>query len=52
MHSFVRKHRIYRLAGGQGRTKLVIVRADEIENIDKLVKLRILPPWLKKLRRE
>jgi hypothetical protein len=39
MHSFVRKHRIYRLAGGQGRTKLVIVRADEIEGIDKLVKL-------------
>ena len=52
MHSFVRKHRIYRLAGGQGRTRLVIVRADEIENIDKLVKQGILPPGLKKLRRE
>ena len=47
-----RKHRIYRLAGGQGRTRLVIVRADEIQSIEKLVKQGILPPGLKKLRRE
>ena len=28
MHSFVRTHQAYRLAGGQGRTRLVIIPAD------------------------
>jgi hypothetical protein len=44
LHSFVRKHRIYRLGGGQGRTPLVIFRADDIDRIDELAKLEIDPP--------
>ena len=52
MHSFVRKHRAYRLGGGQERTQLVIFRADEVEGTDELLKLGLdLPPWLKRVRR-
>ena len=42
MHSFVRTHQAYRLAGGQGRTRLVIIPADEVEA--KVTGNR-LPPW-------
>jgi hypothetical protein len=45
MHSFVRKHKIYRLAGGQGRAPLVIVRADEVEG------RKTLPAWCVNVRR-
>ena len=51
MHSVVRKRRAFLLGGGQGRTSLVIFRADEAKGADELVKLGIdLPPWLKQVR--
>jgi len=48
MHSFVRTHQAYRLAGGQGRTRLVIIPPDEVEAFDlRLPKVtgNRLPPW-------
>ena len=47
MHSFVRTHQAYRLAGGQGRTRLVIIPADEVEAFTKVspVTANRLPPW-------
>jgi hypothetical protein len=57
MHSFVRKNPQYALAGGKGRTPLVIMRADEAEEIAEVIGTlgdlpRSWPSWLKQVRRK